>query len=541
MIRLGRPPNHPELLAYAVVLVGAFVLRLVGLETKPMHHDESIHAWFTWRLVTGEGYAYDPAYHGPVQFYLYSIASLVAGAGEAAVRAVPALLGSVLTVLPWLLREQLGRAAALVAATLLAISPSFLYFSRFAREDMAVAALTLGLIVVTFRMLDRPTRWQPPVLLGLLAASFATKETTYISVFVAGAFFALALAAQALGARRSGRPFATVPLVAAVRATGARAWAWGLTSFALVFTLLFSSFLLNPQGLRDGLYDSLSYWLSQHEVGRGDQPWFYYLVVLPAYELPIVLLGLIGVATTFRKPTLLGLFLVWNVLVSLVVYSWAGERMPWLVVHPMLPLVLLAGIGAAAVWHSRRSLVRRAGLVAAPVAALVLAHGAAAVAYRHPADPAELLVFTQTSTDVLPVRDWLLELDRNVLRRTGEHPTIVVDGWGGTAWPWVWYLRDLPVAYPDLSAPVSPDGWDVVVVAEPNAERVRPLLRSFERHRFLLREWWVVDWHAAGPAELWRWFRSREAWSPKGSIAEEVYVRRTLLEEVAWPPEPGSG
>ena len=62
--------------------------------------------------------------------------------------------------MPYFLREQLGRVAAFTAAVLLAIGPSYLYFSRFAREDIYFAAITLALFVVVFRFLDRP-RWQP--------------------------------------------------------------------------------------------------------------------------------------------------------------------------------------------------------------------------------------------------------------------------------------------------------------------------------------------------------------------------------------------
>ena len=99
--------------------------------------------------------------------------------------------------------------------------------------------------------------------------------------------------------------------------------------------MLFTTFLFNPQGLRDGLTDSLEYWLSQHEVQRGSQPWFYYLVLLPLYGFPIVVLGMVGVAVALRRRTLLRLFLVYDFVLSLVVYSWAGERMPWLILHPV--------------------------------------------------------------------------------------------------------------------------------------------------------------------------------------------------------------
>ena len=55
---------------------GRLVLRLIDLGDKPFHHDESLHAWFAWQLVTGDGYHYDPVYHGPVQFYLIALAHL---------------------------------------------------------------------------------------------------------------------------------------------------------------------------------------------------------------------------------------------------------------------------------------------------------------------------------------------------------------------------------------------------------------------------------------------------------------------------------
>ena len=60
--------------------------------------------------------------------------------------------------------------------------------------SVAVLAVTLALLVVTARFLDRPRAHQPALIGALLAASFATKETTFISVFVAGTFFLVAIA-----------------------------------------------------------------------------------------------------------------------------------------------------------------------------------------------------------------------------------------------------------------------------------------------------------------------------------------------------------
>ena len=513
---------NAERLAYAGIFVTALGLRLVDLASKPMHHDESLHAWFSWRLVTGQGYEYDPTYHGPVQFYFGALMYAIFGVGEFAIRFMPAVLGSAITLLPYLLRRQLGSAGALTAAVALCLSPSYLYYSRFAREDIYAAFFSLVLIVLVFRFLEQPKPWLPAAIAAALAVNFATKETTYILVFVGGTFLLAATAFEVVRARRRGVGVRTGAIVGAISSVGRDAWIWAAAAFALVFTVLFTTFLFEPQGLRTGLYESIGYWLSQQPVNRGSQPWFYYLVVLPAYELPILLLATLGGVVALRRPTLFRLFLVWHAVLSLAVYSWASERMPWLTLHVLLPLVLLAGIGAQELWQLRRSRPVAAALAAAGTA--FLAFGGFNVAYAHPADPAEFLVFTQTSTEALPVRDEILAGDDSV--------TTDVDSWGGTGWPWAWYLRDAPVGYPDMSAAEYVPKADIVAVAEVNREQLLPKLLGYRGRPFHLREWWVVDWAHVTPRDLWRWFVRREAWSVKGTLDEWLYVRDDSRAEV---------
>ena len=112
--------------------------------------------------------------------------------------------------------------------------------------------------------------------------------------------------------------------------------------FFIVFIILFSSLFTNFAGIREGLIGSISYWLEQHGVQRGNQPWYYYLLLLGAYETWPFVFGLAGTAYYLRRPTWLTSFLIWWWAVSLVIYSWAGEKMPWLIVHIALPLLLLA-------------------------------------------------------------------------------------------------------------------------------------------------------------------------------------------------------
>jgi uncharacterized protein (TIGR03663 family) len=517
-----------DLAPFAGFALLALLLRLLLIDARPLHHDESEHAWFAWRFVNGEGYRYDPVFHGPVQFYLMSLADLALGAGDRVARVAPATMGAAITFLPWFLRRQLGRTAMLAAAAALCLAPSYLYFSRFAREDVYVACITLALMVVLLRFLAEPRRWHPSALLGLLAASFATKETTYITSFLIGTFLIGATVAQAARERRRGGRVRDAPLLRTAASVGRDAWAWGVATFLVVFTLLFSTFLTNPAGLQEGLVGSIHYWLTQQPVGRGGQPWFYYLILLPAYEWPLLLLGIAGIGGVLRRPTLAGGFLIWMFLGSLAVYSWASERMPWLILHPLLPLILLAGLGVQAAWNGRRRWSGRLVLALAAVGALVSIWTAVAVSYVRPTDPRELLVQVQTAEDVPRIRDELVALDARVRRQTGAPLELEVDSWGGTGWPWSWYLRDHPIGYSDMSSPLYRPTGQAILVADPNHAAVAPKLAGYVGKRFNLRVWWVPDYGAASPVDWARWLVRREAWNPTATMDEWLYVERGL-------------
>ena len=110
-------------LVFAAVLGIALAARVVDLTAKPFHHDESEHAWFAWRLVSGHGYEYNPVFHGPVQFYVISLLYWLIGAGDVAARLAPALVGTALIGLPYLLRRQVGSRCRLRGRRLLLHQP----------------------------------------------------------------------------------------------------------------------------------------------------------------------------------------------------------------------------------------------------------------------------------------------------------------------------------------------------------------------------------------------------------------------------------
>jgi uncharacterized protein (TIGR03663 family) len=145
--------------------------------------------------------------------------------------------------------------------------------------------------------------------------------------------------------------------------------------FWVIFTFFFTTMFTNGAGWGTGVIGSLGYWLSQQDVKRGSQPWYYYLVVqLPIYEfLPTLLTlaaGAVGlkrmVGSSLARPAeqddeptdtpqpqtpdrsstlpfpVLPFLAYWTVL-NLVAYSVAGEKMPWLTTHLTTPMILLGG------------------------------------------------------------------------------------------------------------------------------------------------------------------------------------------------------
>tara|TARA_A100001037_G_scaffold186475_1_gene166960 strand:+ start:13174 stop:15342 length:2169 start_codon:yes stop_codon:yes gene_type:complete len=124
-----------------------------------------------------------------------------------------------------------------------------------------------------------------------------------------------------------------------------RLWPILAAAFSIIWLLLFTSFFTNWEGLFTGLWGSLGYWIAQQPVERASQPWYYYLLGLMVYESLALILALVGSAyllikhrTTFNITVI-----AWGIL-TLVLFTIAGEKMPWLLTGITLPLAIISGI-----------------------------------------------------------------------------------------------------------------------------------------------------------------------------------------------------
>ncbi len=141
-----------------------------------------------------------------------------------------------------------------------------------------------------------------------------------------------------------------------------RLWVINAAIFYIPFTILYTTIFTNGQGFFTGLVGSLGYWLEQQGVERGSQPWYYYAFLqIPVYEFLPALGCLIAAALSvgkrwkkfgseaeienadgFHEGFVVSLLGFWTIS-SLIAYTIAGEKMPWLTVHITLPMILLTG------------------------------------------------------------------------------------------------------------------------------------------------------------------------------------------------------
>jgi predicted membrane-bound mannosyltransferase len=127
--------------------------------------------------------------------------------------------------------------------------------------------------------------------------------------------------------------------------------------FLGIYTVLYTAFFSNLIGIFSGSFGAIFYWLGQQDVRRADQPWFYYQLLIPQYDPVSAFVGGFGMVFTGWRllahrlfgrdegpfPFVRG-FLAYWAFASIAIYTWSGEKMPWIVIHPVLPLLLLAAV-----------------------------------------------------------------------------------------------------------------------------------------------------------------------------------------------------
>ena len=442
----------------------ALFLRFFDLALKPLHHDEAVNTFFVTKLARPpHAYEYDPGnYHGPTLFYFAWLSVALFGTTTEAMRIVTASAGFALVLTILLLHRQLGGAGAAAAAAMLAVSSGAVYFSRYFIHETLFVCFTLGAVVSAVLWWTR----RRPAYLYLAAAAagamFATKETAIISaVVLCAAAIGTAIVIEATAVFRSGDRTRVPARVATALTAQARSFLrafaerhrlrstmGALVVFAAVALLFYTSLFTHWQGAADALR-TFAIW-TKTGTSAHTQPWHRYLAWLTAEELPLLIVGAIGIgAAIWRSTERFAVFAALWAAGILAAYSLIPYKTPWLTLNAIVPLAVCAGYALQLLWTHPR--VPKA--VCWTILALALGYStyrAAVLSFWQYDNEATPYVYAHTSREVLT-------LVREVEHIEAAHPQTAIAVTSRDQFPLSWYLRAFPAGYyGTLAAPPTP-------------------------------------------------------------------------------------
>ncbi|KAF5411430.1 MAG: hypothetical protein C5S43_03345 [Candidatus Methanocomedens sp.] len=345
--------NKPDLIIFLAIIIAATVLRLYQLDVRPFHHDEAAVGSFAYKLFTNGNYAYDPVFHGPFLYYLTVAVFNIIGDTEFAARLVPALTGVGMVLLVYPFRHYLGRPGWLITAAFFAFSPSFLYYSRFFRNDIFITFFTFTAMLCAAKYLEQRNNSNRLIYVALgsaaLAFSVTAKENAYVTLALLGfpvgmyILYRLWLGYRTRHLRHDPVAFIEKNLFNFIMDAGLF-----VVVFLAIYVVLYSYFFKDLEAAKGATFSAFSHWYEMHEIERIGGPPYYYFPLLFLYELPIALFALLGsIEYTVRfiknRDNPMMAFLVYFLAVNLAAYAYIGEKVPWLILHPLLPAILIAG------------------------------------------------------------------------------------------------------------------------------------------------------------------------------------------------------
>jgi len=498
-------------LIFGIIFLAGCIFRCILPNFKLLHHDEAIHAWFSYELLTKGVYQYDPMYHGPLLYYLTAGAFRIFGDSDLIVRILPALFGSAIILLLYGIHKTgwLSKNHAIWAALFFAFSPDMVYFSRFLRHDIFQLFFTILLLFAILAYIE----WKRPgyaYLAGFAAAcGMCLKEDMPVAILIFGLFFMV--------------------LICLHRIQLPKSWKRDITGAVFIAAgigfLFYTSFLNHPQMFWDAPFKALEHWTSMHTQCRLCGPPYWYLAMFLLYEIPLVILAIFGTwqwgvkdrgvrhfragddapeRGDARTSAFMGLMVFWTV-ATLIFYGWVGEKVPWLLIHQLFPVILLASYR-----------VEGKKIIAGVITLLFLLGMTMHVCFT-PTDINEPIVQVQNSEDM-----------RDVMALIDSARTVVVAS--DSYWPLPWYYRggrwDKILFY---GKKVNPDVWsgkepDVIITHDTDSYDSLP---GYEKKPYHLSYWFSL-YDNQNRALEWYFLRDGKM----GTVNLDVFVRSNKSESI---------
>jgi uncharacterized protein (TIGR03663 family) len=346
--------SRKEWVVYALIVLIGIAFRWYALDMRPVHHDESQHGMFGryyFDAPEHHYYKYNPMLHGPLLYNMYRFVYSCIGSDIWSFRVPMAFLGSLYMFLPLLFRRWFSPKALLFLTMGIALGPSLIYWSRFAREDfyvlfgmlcMLLGATSIfprisGALVIfgiTIQLCCKANVFvHLPIIIGFLVfevffcfalklykeqkhgdiifhgfvtiASFAMvvflaifggfmDEGVALDLVIAKAFLlALFLCAFIVEAWIAMNRLGEGTLLFSLKKQVQTHWKENLVGLflsAVVYSYLYSAGGRYPEGIVAGLGgEAISYWIKQHAIERISGPFLFQFYTLTWYEFPFMI------------------------------------------------------------------------------------------------------------------------------------------------------------------------------------------------------------------------------------------------------------
>lgn len=482
-----RQKNIAQLsIVFFLPIIIASLIRFWDLDLRPFHSDEGVNSFFLLNLFNRNYYHYDPAnYHGPFLYYIGLLPFYILGLSDFAFRCMPALFGTMVVALLYPLRRRLGKMGLLTAGLLIAISPATAFFSRDTIHEIYLIFFSLAIVVSFF--LYSETRKSRYIYFAAASIAFViTVKETYILTF---AVYSLSLAIaycyemvfQSKGAR--------IQYLKDVFTTFAidcrkNKYAIGISVgiFLLINFLFYSSFLTYYGGIK-GILTTLKIWTKTGTHSGGHtKPFFYYFKLLYKFELPMLVLGIIGFYHSFRRGNKFTVFVAAWAIIIYVAYSFIPYKTPWLILNILLPLSIMGGIFVNNIfiivkkrWHYA---------IFYPVYVCIFGffcYQSIMLNFKNYDDERYELVYVQTKRDIYNLLNRLESLSN----KCGKNMTINIVS--KEYWPLPWYLREYKNAKFWGNVINNPNAPVIIVDKTGEMELKKKLKGDYKKERFVLR------------------------------------------------------
>ncbi|WP_435100459.1 flippase activity-associated protein Agl23 [Halarchaeum sp. P4] len=518
--RFRRP--LPALLVVAAFALGA---RLFALGARVAHQDEGrVADWILHYMAVGQ-WEYRPIIHGPFLPHVNGVVFDVFGASDFTARLVVAVFGALLPLCAYLYRDHLADDEVVAFGLLLAASAPLLYYSRFMRNDLMVAACMMA--ALGFWLRARATGKARYLYAGTLpfALAFTMKENALLYPVAWLGSLALVVDRRLLVARltedgpgrtaydlvrdtaRDLRPWA-FPLVAS-----AAGWFVVVVAFYAPIPEVYGAFtsldaLLSVVGTATlGTWSKFaSTWghagMSEHSTVDFFARFAKILALTASVTLGFAVVGFLKERYGSTEPRDIVEFCFYWGAASVLGYAIITDIMAgWLATHVVAPLALPAAVGVAWVYRIGKRGYASGDVFAFRVAAAVLLVSAAGVggvagytSYAAPQDPSNPLVqYAQPAGEMKPT---LAEVRERSVGHEGidvlfygsefsnpndltRQPTLNISTGGYEGWfarlplPWYFSQYGARVASTTQQDTLGERDAPVIITLERNADEVR--------------------------------------------------------------------